>query len=140
MRPVHTLLHGAIDYAGLFPPAALDLGAAVANYASYRSGTACWALGRLIVPAARLRELEAAAAPCFPTGVHPWRISALAGGKLDLRLDVAASGDVADVAVERDTVGDPTLARCVQVRIRGWHLPSVGHRFVVSFPVVLITR
>jgi hypothetical protein len=91
MRPVHTLLHGAIDYAGLFPPAALDLGAAVANYASYRSGTACWALGRLIVPAARLRELEAAAAPCFPTGVHRWRISALAGGELDHELDLVAA-------------------------------------------------
>jgi hypothetical protein len=87
--------------------------------------------------AVALRQRMGALRACWERSLHA---GALAGGKLDLRLDVAASGDVADVAVERDTVGDPTLARCVQVRIRGWRLPSVGHRFVVSFPVVLITR
>jgi hypothetical protein len=86
---------------------------------------------------AALRQRIGALRACWERSLHA---GALAGGKLDLRLDVAASGGVADVAVEHDTVGDPTLARCVQVRIRGWHLPSVGHRFVVSFPVVLITR
>jgi hypothetical protein len=84
-----------------------------------------------------IRQRIGALRACWERSLHA---SALAGGKLDLRLEVSAAGDVAAVAVERDTVGDPTLARCVQVRIRGWRLPSVGHRFVVSFPVVLITR
>jgi hypothetical protein len=51
-------LAGAIDYAGLFPPAELAMPAAVANYLAYRSGPDAWALGRFVVPVARLGELE----------------------------------------------------------------------------------
>jgi hypothetical protein len=47
----------AIDYAGLFPPASLDLTDTLRNYSRYRSGADSWALGRLIVPAGRLAEL-----------------------------------------------------------------------------------
>ena len=51
-------LAGAIDYAGLFPPASLAMPAAVGNYLAYRSGPDAWALGRFVVPVARLGELE----------------------------------------------------------------------------------
>ena len=50
------LLERLVDYAGLFPPAALDLPTTVANYADYRREDDAWMLGRLIVPAARLPE------------------------------------------------------------------------------------
>jgi hypothetical protein len=56
------LLHDAIDYAGLFPPAQLDMPGAVAEYASYLRSSDAWALGRFVVPAARLDELAAVAA------------------------------------------------------------------------------
>lgn len=79
MRSVRTLLEGVIDYAGLFPPAGLDMTAAVANYASYRSGETRWMLGRFVVPAARLDEFARAAAPCLPKEGAPWRLSALSG-------------------------------------------------------------
>jgi hypothetical protein len=46
-------LSGLIDYAGLFPPAALDVPAAVAEYARHRAEPEAWMLGRFIVPAAR---------------------------------------------------------------------------------------
>lgn len=69
------LLAGLVDYAGLFPPAALPMSEVAANYASYRRSPDAWALGRLIVPVARLRELSDAI-----RGEHPsWRISALVG-------------------------------------------------------------
>ena len=55
-----SFLTGAIDYAGLFPPAQLALPSAVGNYLAYRSGPEAWALGRFVVPVARLAELEAA--------------------------------------------------------------------------------
>ena len=55
--PLHALLARAIDYAGLFPPANLDLSAALQNYLGYRKGEAAWALGRFIVPAGKLEEL-----------------------------------------------------------------------------------
>jgi len=47
---------GMIDYAGLFPPAALDMKTVVRMYSEYASGQEGWALGRLIVPASRLGE------------------------------------------------------------------------------------
>ena len=35
MKALRALLTGIVDYAGLFPPAALDMTTAVRNYASY---------------------------------------------------------------------------------------------------------
>lgn len=81
MNSTRTLLAGAVDYAGLFPPAKLDMATAVRNYASYRSGEHAWALGRFIVPLSRLPEFEQALVHTIDgTG---WRISALAGASLD---------------------------------------------------------
>jgi hypothetical protein len=69
------LLEGVVDYAGLFPPAALDLPAAVAEYDARRRGPDAWMLGRFILPASRLGEL--AALP-WRAG-SAWRLSALVG-------------------------------------------------------------
>ena len=71
----HAFLAGLIDYAGLFPPAALELAPAVENYAAYRAGDDSWMLGRFIVPAARLADLDAHA-DAF-AGDDPWRFSVL---------------------------------------------------------------
>ena len=60
---LRTLLDGVIDYAGLFPPAQLDMQSAVARYAEHRASDECWMLGRFVVPMARLEEFEGAAAP-----------------------------------------------------------------------------
>jgi hypothetical protein len=49
---LRALLTGLIDYAGLFPPAALPMDAAVRNYDAYRRGPHAWMLGRFVVPAA----------------------------------------------------------------------------------------
>ena len=73
---VRPLLAGLIDYAGLFPPAALSMADAVANYATYRAGGDAWALGRFVVPVSRLEEFESAAAD--GASGDPWRLSALA--------------------------------------------------------------
>src|SRR5579884_1009938 len=48
-----------IDYAGLFPPAKLDMAPALAEYAQCRGGPYAWMLGRFIVPASRVPELLA---------------------------------------------------------------------------------
>ena len=55
---LRTLLSGLIDYAGLFPPASLEMAEAARNYEAYRSGPHSWALGRFIVPSARLNEVD----------------------------------------------------------------------------------
>ena len=79
MRSLQTLLAGAIDYAGLFPPAKLDMDTAVKNYAAYRMGHSAWALGRFIVPAGWLTEFEKAFAKISDPRVGRWRLSVLLG-------------------------------------------------------------
>ena len=62
MNAVRALLAGAIDYAGLFPPASLQMADAVRNYSRYQSAPDAWALGNFVLPLDRLREFDAAAA------------------------------------------------------------------------------
>lgn len=73
---LRSLLAERIDYAGLFPPAALSMADAVANFAAYRAGADAWALGRFVLPVVRLAEFEAVAAPHLRGA--PWRLAALA--------------------------------------------------------------
>jgi hypothetical protein len=56
-RSLRILLESLVDYAGLFPPAALPMGKAVENYARYREGDYAWMLGRFIVQAAHMHEV-----------------------------------------------------------------------------------
>jgi hypothetical protein len=56
-RSQKALLAGLIDYAGLFPPAALSMEEAVRNYARYREGEHAWMLGKFVVPEARVAEV-----------------------------------------------------------------------------------
>ena len=84
---LRTLLAGSIDYAGLFPPAGLDMAASVRQYAEYRRHPDAWALGRFVVPATRLPELEREAATFAPAGGEPWRLSALLGADAPRELE-----------------------------------------------------
>lgn len=76
------LLAELIDYAGLFPPAGLSMPGAVAQFAEHLDAEHAWMLGRFIVPAARLQEMEDAAAGKLPrdASAAPWRLSLLSGG------------------------------------------------------------
>jgi hypothetical protein len=105
MKPIQVLLSGAIDYAGLFPPAALPLPAAMANHAAYRSGPDSWALGRFIVPASRLPELE----PALPRA-SGWRLSVLAGS------DIAADLERVAAFNDRHTGGAGTVIDAIELK------------------------
>ena len=78
---IHALLRHAIDYAGLFPPAQLDMPGAVERFAQYRAGPDAWALGRFIVTSGRLDEFEGAAAAFLPRegDAQAWPIALLSG-------------------------------------------------------------
>ncbi len=84
------LLDGIIDYAGLFPPAALPLAEAVRQYARHRGGDAGWMLGRFVCPVAQLEAFGTVAEPLLPrdAGAIPWRIAAVGSG--DHAADAAA--------------------------------------------------
>lgn len=84
---IRTLLTGLIDYAGLFPPAALDMARAVQEYHRYVASPDHWMLGRFVVPVARLDELATTADPLLPhDAASAWKLAALPG------TDLMASG------------------------------------------------
>ncbi len=71
-----------VDYAGLYPPAALDAPTVVANYGKITAGRNSWMLGRLVWPTARLPELSEIAKSHAPTAQPPetegaWAITAV---------------------------------------------------------------
>lgn len=80
IRSVAALLDQLIDYAGLFPPAQLSMERAAENFARYRNGEHAFALGRFVVQASRLEELERV----VRDGFDGWHISALVSADADL--------------------------------------------------------
>jgi len=99
MSALNALLNGLIDYAGLFPPAALDMPAAVRHYADCRQGPHAPMLGPFVVPITRLGEFDRAFTSLTrdQKGPPTWRLSALAGEEADA--DIAA-------AIRHETPGD----------------------------------
>ena len=77
---LRALLHGVVDYAGLFPPAALDMEDAVRRFAVHHAGPHRWMLGRFVLPAARLDEFASAASHYYRERTRDrWLLSALVG-------------------------------------------------------------
>ena len=95
------LLEGLVDYAGLFPPAALSMADAVAAYAEYRTSANAWALGKFVLPVARLDEFEALARP--PGRRPPWQLALIAGPDFsaDIRVIEAFARRAAQHAIVR---------------------------------------
>jgi hypothetical protein len=85
---LRVLLRGVVDYAGLFPPASRGMEAAVTEYAAHRESAHAWALGRFVLPAARLDEFDIAAMERLPhEGAKSWALAALVAS--DLEEDIA---------------------------------------------------
>lgn len=122
MRAAEALLHGAIDYAGLFPPAGLDLETTVRNYAAYRAGRDAWALGRLVLPAAKLAEF----ADRWSQYVAEWPIGLLLGSDYDTEMRLAV-----DVGLRMDVIEcrPARLEDIAEIRRR---MPGDGLLFVES--------
>lgn len=78
MHSLRAFLTGIVDYAGLFPPAKLDMSAAVHAYSRYRASEDSEFLGRFVVPAARLEEFSAEAEAALGDYGEPWRLSVIA--------------------------------------------------------------
>lgn len=84
---VRSLLTGAVDYAGLFPPSGLPMSEAVLNYAMYRNSNYSWMLGAFVVPSVQLEEfIENAGEFVSRDAKTAWRLSVLAGEDLSLSI------------------------------------------------------
>jgi hypothetical protein len=106
MSALNALLTGLVDFAGLFPPASLDMRSAVRAYAEYRQGPHAAVLGAFVVPAGRLDEFET---ELESLGGHdeperPWNVTVLAGDAVDgdagRALKLAPSGQHGATAVQ----------------------------------------
>jgi len=106
-------LDGLIDYAGLFPPASLDMDGAVAGYRSARSSPDSWIVDRFICPAAWLEELVGALAPTMTRGEKPWPLAVTAGSGWTESL----TADAGSVRMFSDTVGSAASMELVEIRV-----------------------
>jgi hypothetical protein len=118
-QSVGALVDGLIDYAGLFPPAKLDMADTVKHYATYISDVDAWMLSRLIVPASRLDEFEDAAKGLMPSEPddEPWIISALVSPAGDPGL----AADIQRIERFNNTHADPAegLAMIDVIELKG---------------------
>lgn len=73
MSAIESLLAGLIDYAGLYPPARLDMRTATRNYLNYSQGSHADALGRFIVALHQLNEFRQTAGD----SLGDWRLSVI---------------------------------------------------------------
>ena len=136
------LLSGLIDYAGLFPPASLDMASAAQEFRSARTGPDRWVIHRFLCPAGRLEELAATIARTMRSGEQPWAVGLIVDGPLGRSiaagqafeaemapgasisaveaelasetdlLDADVSGAVTRIADAAATIGDATMAYC----------------------------
>lgn len=118
---LRALLSGIVDYAGMFPPAGLDMQSAVANFAHYRRGGYAWMLGRFVLPASRLGEFEEA----MPHGeLSPWPLSVLVGPKLE--------EDVVALAAFAPRCSKLAVIDCVETKIASAADVEKAHRLIGS--------
>ena len=128
---IQALLKGIVDYAGLFPPASLDMPTVVRNYSEYLAGEHAWMLGRFVVPAQRLTEFAAAFGDvCCTEQTSPWLLSVLSTGDAeeDARLLEAFSEGAAFLDAIELKAGD-----AARVEAQVSQFPS-GMGVYVEFP------
>ena len=118
---IRALLTDVIDYAGLFPPAALSLDDSIQNYAKYLGSDYRWMLGKFICPAAKLAQLQPYVNELFSTG-EPLRISALGrGGNTDVEFNAAVEADFHDMARFVEAAGGRATVDAYEAK-----LPALG--------------
>ena len=74
---LRALLEHVVDYAGVYPPASIDLPTAARHYASYRASEDRWMLGRFVIGVANLPELRAVVGSRRPSE-SPWPVTVVA--------------------------------------------------------------
>lgn len=105
-----------IDYAGLFPPAELELPAALANYRTYVASAEAWMLARFVCPIPKLARLsslcEAADAP------PPRRIAALARpAETAEQLSESLEQDLAALESYVQEAGERSVVEVLELRL-----------------------
>jgi hypothetical protein len=128
---LRALLAGLVDYAGLFPPAALNMSSAVRQYADYLASDEAWMLGRFVVPAVHLEAFRDAHATL--RGQPEWHLSALVGAELEADIDrVHSFNDAMTARARIDTIEAKAATRGAVARIADC---ASGFRAFVEIPL-----
>ncbi|MBF2048048.1 MAG: hypothetical protein IGS54_11895 [Elainella sp. C42_A2020_010] len=77
LPPLHLLLTSIVDYAGLFPPAQLNLSEAMATYAQAQSSPQSWMLNCFILPATHLSNWIKLLPQFSHFSIQPWPLSVI---------------------------------------------------------------
>jgi hypothetical protein len=84
MSAVEALLARIVEYAGLFPPAALDMESALRNYQRYTETDEFWLLGGFVLTANRLEEFAGAFERVWGTEQErPWTLKVVCAGETE---------------------------------------------------------
>lgn len=113
---LRVLLKNIIDYAGTYPPAALPLQEAVENYAQHRASSEAWLLGRMVLAADALAQLDPQA-KLFDAG-EPFRFSVIVGRGDDAEkfIDTLRS-DLKAIDAFRRTHGDGVKIEALETKM-----------------------
>ena len=116
---VRMLLTEIIDYAGLFPPAALTMSEAFDRYLAHLEGPDGWMMARFVCPASRLGELSPMVGR-LREDRPGLTLSVLGrgGGTPDL-FSAGITSDLHDIASFRAAVGSRVLVDQFEVRLPG---------------------
>ncbi len=112
---LRALMTGIIDYAGLFPPAALALPEAITNFARYRQGADAWMLSRFVIPIRRLPELDAYASLFEANPVFRFSVLGTGGAEAGAFLE-ALRADMETIAAFHAQHGASVAADMMEVR------------------------
>lgn len=139
-RSMAALTEGLIDYAGLFPPAKLDMGPACAAYARHLRSEDAAGIGCFVCPAQRLDELTQHGAELMPgtyatSGyremadvTEPWQVSAILSHEAPERgLDAVAAFN------RRHETEDRGRARVSNVEIKAPNAEFIDHALDVLY-------
>lgn len=123
---LQALLAGAIDYAGLFPPAKLPLEQAIRNHARYRREPEAWMLGRFICPASRLAEMAPFVGELF-TEEAPCPLSVVGrGGETVQEFLTNLRADLHNILSLEDLLVGVCTAEALEVRLPAELLAADG--------------
>lgn len=122
---LRALLEGVVDYAGLYPPASLDIPVAARNYAAYRAGADRWMLGRFVVGIARLPELRSTI-QAMKAGGEAWPVTVVApdapAATAALRMPDDIATRIESVEVRAQTPADVALVARAATKTRDVYL------------------
>lgn len=117
LTSVRTLLAEIVDYAGLFPPAQLELEPAFRNYLQYRGAADAWMLGRFVCPTAKFDSLLKLVGET-PAQSPPVRVAALGrGGDSAEAFLMGIAADLAAIAALTEKTGGRVVADAFETKL-----------------------